>query len=72
MLIILIAPVILFTRKSFRYNWNILNFTQVGFLRCSEDISGGQSIDTRIDMRPDEDLAVDIDATFDPETGRRC
>ena len=50
-------------------DWDTLNFTEIGFLKWSEDIPGGQSIDTRIDMRPDEDLAVDVTATFDPVTG---
>ena len=50
-------------------DWSTFNFTNFGFLDWNIDVPGGQTIDTRIDMRPQFDLAVDVDASFDPETG---
>jgi YD repeat-containing protein len=50
-------------------DWETLNFTNFGFLDWNIDLPGGQTIDTRVDMRPHFDLAVDVDATFNPDTG---
>ena len=50
-------------------DWDTLNFTNFGFLDWNIDLPGGQTIDTRVDMRPLFDLAVDVDATFNPDTG---
>jgi len=50
-------------------DWSTFNFTNFGFLDWNVDVPGGQTIDTRVDMRPNFDLAVDIDASFDAATG---
>jgi RHS repeat-associated protein len=50
-------------------DWDTLNFTNFGFLDWNIDLPGGQTIDTRVDMRPHFELAVDVDATFNPDTG---
>ncbi|MBE9147549.1 hypothetical protein IQ257_03270, partial [Coleofasciculus sp. LEGE 07092] len=50
-------------------DWSTFEFTNFGFLDWNIDVPGGQTIDTRVDMRPLFNLAVDVNATFDPETG---
>jgi RHS repeat-associated protein len=51
------------------FDWSTFNFTNFGFLDWNVDVPGGQTIDARVDMRPQFDLAVDVDASFDAETG---
>ena len=50
-------------------DWDTFNFTNFGFLDWNIDVPGGQTIEARVDMRPKFDLAVDVKATFDAETG---
>ncbi|MBK4731032.1 hypothetical protein JJD41_14350 [Oxynema sp. CENA135] len=50
-------------------DWSTLSFTNIGFLDWDVDLPGGQAVDTRVDLRPKMDLAVDVEATFNPETG---
>ncbi len=52
------------------FDLSTFEFTRVGFLRWDVPLSGGQAIDTRVDMRPDVNLVVDITGTFDPDTGK--
>jgi len=52
------------------FDLSTFEFTRVGLLRWDVPLPGGQAIDTRIDMRPDMNLVVDVTATFDPETGK--
>ena len=51
------------------FDTSSFEFTRVGFLKWDMPLPGGQAIDTRIDMRPDMNLAVDVTGSFDPETG---
>ena len=50
-------------------DWSTLSFTNIGFLDWDIDLPGGQAVDTRVDLRPKMDLAVDVEASFNPETG---
>jgi len=52
------------------FDLSTFEFTRVGFLKWDRPLPGGQSIDTRIDCRPDMNIAVDITGTLDPSTGR--
>ena len=51
------------------FDLSTFEFTQFGFLKWDVPLSGGQTIDTRVDLRPDMDLAVDVTGSFDPGTG---
>lgn len=44
-------------------------FTRIGFLDWDMPLPGAQTINERIDPRPDMSIVVDVRATFDPETG---
>jgi len=50
-------------------DWSTLSFTNFGFLKWNVDLPGGQVIDAQVDMRPDMNLLVNVEGTFDPETG---
>jgi RHS repeat-associated protein len=50
-------------------DWSTFSFTNIGFLDWDIDLPGGQAVDTRVDLRPNMNLAVDVEATFNPETG---
>jgi protocatechuate 3,4-dioxygenase beta subunit len=52
------------------FDLSTFEFTRVGFLKWDKPLPGGQTIDTRIDCRPDMNIAVEITGTFDPTTGR--
>jgi hypothetical protein len=52
------------------FDLSTVNFTRMGFLKWDIPLPGGQSIDTRVDTRPDMNIAVDITASLNPETGR--
>jgi RHS repeat-associated protein len=52
------------------FDLSTFQFTRVGFLKWDQPLAGGQSINIRIDARPDINIAVDVTGTFDPETGR--
>jgi len=51
------------------FDFSTFEFTRVGFLAWDMPLPGGQAIDTRIDCRPEMNIAVDVTATFDPDTG---
>jgi hypothetical protein len=51
------------------FDLSTFEFTDFGFLKWDVPLPGGQAIDTRVDLRPDMNLAVDVKATFDPDTG---
>ena len=48
------------------FDLSTFQFTRVGFLKWDVPLPGGQTIATRIDCRPDMNIAVDITGTFDP------
>jgi len=52
------------------FDLNTLELTRVGFLQWDIVIPGGQFIDTRIDLRPEMNLAVDVTASVDYGTGK--
>ena len=52
------------------FDLDTFEFTRIGFLKWDVALPGGQAIDTRIDCRPDMNLAVDVKGTFDADTGR--
>ncbi|MBM4093417.1 MAG: hypothetical protein FJ276_29005, partial [Planctomycetes bacterium] len=52
------------------FDLRTLEFTRIGFLKWDVPIPGGQTIDTRIDLQPDMNLAVEVKANFDPATGK--
>lgn len=45
-----------------------LNFTSFGFLRWDVPLEGGQYFNTVVDLRPDFDLLVNVEGSFDPST----
>jgi parallel beta-helix repeat protein len=45
-----------------------LNFTSFGFLRWEVPLEGGQYFNTIVDLRPDFDLLVNVEGSFDPST----
>ncbi|MCJ7575494.1 MAG: hypothetical protein MUO80_02275 [Dehalococcoidia bacterium] len=51
------------------FDLSTFEFTRVGFLKWDVPLLGGQAVDTRVDCRPDMNIAVDIKGTFNPETG---
>jgi RHS repeat-associated protein len=52
------------------FDLDTFEFTHIGFLKWDVPLPGGQAIDTRIDLRPEMDLAVGVTASFDHETGK--
>jgi uncharacterized protein YhbP (UPF0306 family) len=51
------------------FDLSTFQFTRVGFLKWDQPLPGGQVLDTRIDTRPDMNIAVDIYGDIDPVTG---
>ncbi|MFC1597329.1 RHS repeat-associated core domain-containing protein [Planctomycetota bacterium] len=51
------------------FDLDTFQFTRFGFLRWDVPLEGTQAIAARVDLRPDMNLAVDVTAGFDPETG---
>jgi len=51
------------------FDLSTFEFTRIGFLQWDKPLPGGQAIDTRIDTRPEMNIAVEVTATFDPESG---
>jgi hypothetical protein len=51
------------------FDLSTFEFTDFGFLKWDVPLPGGQAIDRRVDLRPDMNLAVDMKATLNPETG---
>jgi parallel beta-helix repeat protein len=52
------------------FDLSTFEFTRIGFLKWDIPLPGGKVIDTRIDTRPDMEIAVDITANFNPDTGK--
>ena len=52
------------------FDLNTFQFTRVGFLKWDVPWPGGQTVSTRVDCRPEMNIAVDVKGTFNPETGR--
>jgi len=44
------------------FDLSTLDFTRIGFLKWDVPLEGGQAIDTRIDLRPEMNLAVEVKA----------
>jgi RHS repeat-associated protein len=51
------------------FDLSTFEFTDFGFLKWDVPLPGGQAIDTRVDLRPDMNLAVEVKGTFNPDTG---
>jgi len=51
-------------------DFSSFEFTRIGFLDWDVPLPGGQAIDVRIDTRPQMNIAVQVTAWFDPDTGR--
>jgi len=51
------------------FDLNTFQFTRIGFLKWDVPPAGGQAIDTRIDCRPDMNIAVDVKASINRQTG---
>jgi len=51
------------------FDLDTLNLTRIGFLKWDVKLSGGRAIDYRVDCRPEMAIAVDVNNTFDPDTG---
>jgi len=47
------------------FDLSTVEFTRIGFLKWDVPLSGGQAIDTRIDLRPDMNLAVEVKAGYE-------
>jgi hypothetical protein len=52
------------------FDFSTFEFTRIGFLQWDMPLPGGQAIDTRIDCRPEMNIAVEVTATFDPDTSK--
>jgi RHS repeat-associated protein len=52
------------------FDLSTFEFTRFGFLEWDVPLAGGQAIDTRVDLRPDMNIAVDVTAELNPETGK--
>jgi hypothetical protein len=50
-------------------DWETLSFTEIGFLKWKAPLEGGQYFDVDVDMRPDEDLIVNVVGMLDPVSG---
>jgi YD repeat-containing protein len=51
------------------FDLSTFEFTDFGFLKWDVPLAGAQAIDMRVDLRPDMNLAVEVKASFDPDTG---
>jgi hypothetical protein len=51
-------------------DWNSFSFTEFGFLKWKVPLEGGQYFNVEVDLRPDMDLVVNVEGTFDPATGK--
>jgi pimeloyl-ACP methyl ester carboxylesterase len=58
------------TLDSSVFDLKTLKFTRFGFLKWDVALKGGQAIDTRVDLRPDMGVAVQVSGTFDSDTGK--
>jgi len=50
-------------------DWSTFAFTRTGFLRWDRPLDGGQYFNIDVDMRPDMNLIVNVEGTFNSETG---
>ena len=50
-------------------DWSTFSFTRTGFLRWDRPLDGGQYFNVDIDMRPDMNLVVNVEGTFNSQTG---
>ena len=51
------------------FDWNTFRFEEIGFLKWTVKLEPCQYFNVNVDMRPDEDLIVNVEGTFDPKTG---
>ena len=51
-------------------DWSTLSFREFGFLRWSIPLEGGQYFNVDVDLRPDMNILVNAEGTFDPATGQ--
>ena len=51
-------------------DWSTFRFEKIGFLRWDIELEPCQYFNLNVDMRPDMDLIVDVEGTFDPDTGK--
>ena len=52
------------------FDLDTFEFTRFGFLKWDVPLDGARRIDTRVDLRPDMNIAVDVKATLDVDTGK--
>ncbi|WP_114749538.1 T9SS type A sorting domain-containing protein [Pleomorphovibrio marinus] len=59
-----------FIRDTLDTNFDIhsVNFTEIGFLKWTLPLDGGQYFDVTVDMRPDKNLLVQVRGTVDHDT----
>ena len=50
-------------------DWSTFRFEEIGFLKWTVDLEPCQYFSVNVDMRPEMDLIVNVEGTFDPETG---
>jgi len=50
-------------------DWNNFRFEKIGFLKWDVELEPCQYFNLNVDTRPDMDLIVNVEGTFDPETG---
>jgi len=50
-------------------DWNSFRFESVGFLKLNVELTPCQYFNVDIDMRPDDNWIVNVEGTFDSETG---
>ncbi len=60
---------VVYIKDTLDENFDIYSFgfTKFGFLRWDIDLGGGQYFNVDVDMRPDMDLIVNVEGTFDPD-----
>jgi len=51
-------------------DWSSFRFEDIGFLKWNVDMSPCQYFNVDVDTRPDMDWIVNLEGTFDPETGK--
>ncbi|MBI5287848.1 MAG: hypothetical protein HY873_02620, partial [Chloroflexi bacterium] len=49
-------------------DWSTLSFTEIGFLKWKVSLEGGQYFNVDVDLRPDVDLIINAEGSFDPWT----
>jgi uncharacterized protein YfaP (DUF2135 family) len=51
-------------------DWSSLSFTEIGFLKWKAPLEGGPYFNVDVDLRPDYNLIVNVEGTFDSQTGQ--